>query len=140
MGYYSAVSGTINIVRLSPPELPEELIEQIEKHGLKIESQYRGLSPDAVSDLENIENLHGYVEIYDRQLVGTRESNKIYWLEEGLEEALKIIQADGCFASGFLVVDGEESEDITRYLVVDGVELRHESAILSWPDGTKVEL
>lgn len=140
MGYYSAVSGKINIVRLTPPTVPEELQEQIEKHGLKIESQYRALSPAAVCKLEEIENLHGYVTVHDRALYGTRDSNKVYFLEEGLKEALAIIEADGCYASGFLIVAGEESGDITRYLIVDGKEIRHEEAILSWPDGTKVEL
>jgi hypothetical protein len=140
MGYYSRVSGKINIVRLTPPEIPDDLLEQIEKYGLKIESQYRGLSPDAVDKISNLEYLHGYVEVYDRYLIGTNEDNKVYWLEEGLREALKIIEADGCYPSGFLVVAGEESGDITRYLIVDGKDIRHEEAILSWPDGTRVEI
>lgn len=140
MGYYSAVSGKINIVRLTLPEVPEELQAELTKRGLKVESYFRGLSDNAVSALQNLEYLHGYVEVYDRYLIGTNESNKVYWLEEGLREALKIIEADGCYPSGFLVVAGEESGDITRYLIVDGKDIRHEEAVLSWPDGSKVEL
>lgn len=136
MGYYSSVKGTIKITR-ETVAIPDELLEEIEKHGLKVTSQYKGLSLDALNRIENTEYLQGYVTASAVALTGTDDENKVYWLEEGLAQALKIIEADGCVANGYLAIFGEEDGDIWRLLVVNN-QITKQDAILSWPDGSKV--
>jgi hypothetical protein len=114
MGYYSRVKGKIDITRLSTPELPEEIRTELDKRGLIITSQHKGLSPEAVAQLESIEQLHGYVWVSNHALTGVDDQNKVYELDLGIQRALEIIENDGCCASDslqFLVRKKETSGD-----------------------------
>lgn len=64
-----------------------------------------------------------------------------YHLEQNLRDLAALIQEHGSSCVGWLVLEGrEEGVDVSRISIGPDCTLITEQAILTWPDGTKVEL
>lgn len=66
----------------------------------------------------------------------SEDAVKVYHLRQELDEIVGQIP-DGHSIGGVLIREGEEQGDVERF-VVDGLNIRSETARLVWPDGSDV--
>lgn len=138
MGYYSNLRGTAKISREKRQEIPQDFLDRAKELGVELASVHPGLSPEALNNLESLQELKYYVSFDDRGISANGESQKVYELETELMSAMQIIKNDGCVIFGAIEVFGEDSTDIWRMHFI-GDKVVREEAILQWPDGTTVD-
>lgn len=133
MGYYSRGYGEL---RLSRPLFWAEF---------KDSKFARESGEDTIfmfeEEVEDVPVPEGIFRKRSTSVVGWRydDSVKMYTVDTEISELASLLNSLGVFTTGWLVVVGEEQDDIKRYGVRDDGQGMIEKAVIRWPDGTKFE-
>lgn len=130
MGYYSHCRGEITFA----PPLPWDEIKNS-----------RFLNPTDFYDIEiELEAFDtGTEEGMDRvgrKLVTPEGDHKFYEIEARFQEFAEEFDLSNGRATGYILRIGEEAGDVQRYYFNQDGQFQADTALLTWPDGTKVEL
>jgi len=137
MGYYSDISGKLEISRNTIEELPEELVKVAAKYEVTLPEPVKGLTKKALKEIKNDDSLEWVVTPKKNSLVFEASEANIEDFSEILAAVLAIVAADDAVANGVIYRTGEWTGDVERFIVKDN-NVTAEQADLLWPNGERV--
>lgn len=137
MGYYSTVSGEINIERVGKVVLPSELEAAVKKYGFDVVNNNVGnrFSDEAREKFENDSTLNFFLVMNSDgdMIMSAGDSGKAYDFLDAVKTLIAIAKEDGVLLTGELLVEGEDFTDQTRYVISrNNLEVYKATVIVEW--------